>query len=202
MTRPIDGSAFLVTASNLAGIGAGRGRPAPSDLRRATSTAYYAVFHQLVRHSASDFLPSGSEDEIAEIAGWYTHTGVLDAAGLVLGAATGKPLPQVKKADRTGVMAIRSAGGGTVPTELVTVADAFQTLQAARHSADYDGNYDPVRAVTVNHVQDADAVLRASRSLWGSGGAPRSTKTRKDANAAYRTFLRLALLKSGGPRTR
>lgn len=191
-----------MTASNLAGIGAGRGRPALSDLRRATSTAYHAVFHQLVRHSASDFLPGGSGSEIAEIARWYTHAGVLDAAGLVLEAAKGKPLPQVRKADRTSVMAIRSAGGGTAPTELVTVADAFQTLQAARRSADYDGNDDPVRAVTVNHVQDAEAAVKTARTLWQAGGSSKSPARSKAPHAAYLIFLKLALLKSGGPRAR
>lgn len=112
MTRPIYGSRLLKTASHLAGAGAGRGRPALSDLRRATSTAYYAVFHQVVRHSAYDFLPNGSEDDIAEIARWYTHTGVLHGAGLVVTAASSKPLRHIGKGDRAAAMALRVAGSG------------------------------------------------------------------------------------------
>ena len=119
------------TASKLAGVGATAGRPALSDLRRATSTAYHAVFHQLVWHSASGFLPSGSGDDKAEIARWYTHRGVLDAAGLVLDAASSTQLSSIGKHDRTSVMAIRTASDGPVDRGLVTVADAFQTLQAA-----------------------------------------------------------------------
>lgn len=209
MTRPIYGSRLIVTAEKLAGVGAGSGRPASSDLRRATSTAYYALFHQVVRHGAFAYLVDGSEDEIAEIARWFTHTGILDASRLVLEADSVKPLQQMKRGDRAAVMSIRSAAGlggvtwtpgDRLPSQVVVVADAFQTLQEARHSADYDGNYDPVRAVTINHVADADAAIRATWSLWRSDGSPR--KNRQHWWPAYRAFLLLALLKSGGPRAR
>lgn len=201
MTRPIYGSRLIITAERLAGIGAGQGRPTVSDLRRATSTAYYSPFHQLIRHAAFDFLPQATEHDAAEIARWFTHTGVFSSAGIVLDASSARSLQSIGKNDRTAVMAVRSAAGGSgVPAALVTVADAFQTLQEARHSADYDGNYDPVRAVTINHVEDATAALRETRSLWRAGSSPKVV--RRTANATYRTFLRLALLKSGGPRGR
>lgn len=141
MTRPIYGSRLLSTARKLAGVGSGAGRPAVSDLRRATSTAYYAVFHQIVRHSALDFLPSATENEVADLARWYTHTGLIAASELVNDAAGPRALSGVGKNDRTAVMSIRSSAGGSVPRQPVVVADALQTLQAARHSADYDGNY-------------------------------------------------------------
>lgn len=133
MSRPIYGSRMLGTAGKLAGLRAGAGRPAVSDLRRATSTS------------------------------------------------------------------IRSAGDG-VPSQLVVVADAFQALQSARHSADYDANYDPVRAVTINHVQDAETALKAAYSLWRASTSPKPH--RQAAHATYSGYLRLALLKSGGPKGR
>lgn len=200
MTRPIYGSRLLSTARKLAGVGSGAGRPAVSDLRRATSTAYYAVFHQIVRHSALDFLPSATENEVADLARWYTHTGLIAASELVNDAAGPRALSGVGKNDRTAVMSIRSSAGGSVPRQPVVVADALQTLQAARHSADYDGNYDPVRAVTINHVQDAEAALKATWSLWRAGASPKPK--RRSSHEAYRVFLRLALLKSGGPKGR
>lgn len=198
MTRPIYGSQLITTAERLAGVNAGKGRPALSDLRRATSTAYYALFHQIIRHGAFEFLPEAGEDEAADIARWFTHTGVFGAAGLVLAAASQKT--QFPKQDTVAIMSIRSSANGTMNDRLVTVADAFQSLQAARESADYDGNYDPVRAVTVNHVQDAQQALRDTRLLW----AGRSDKWKRGTgiDPSYRTFLRLALLKSGGPRGR
>lgn len=200
MTRPIYGSRLILTAEKLAGVGAGQGRPALGDLRRSTSTAYYALFHQIVRHGAFEFLPEADETRAAEIARWFTHKGILAASGLVLGAATHKGAAQFNRHDRTAIVSIRSACGGTVPIRMVTVADAFQSLQAARESADYDGNYDPVRAVTINHVQDARAALEDTRRLWAgqvAKGAPRES-----CDPSYRTFLRLALLKSGGPKGR
>lgn len=142
----------------------------------------------------------GSEDEVADIARWYTHTGILSASNLVLSASTTTPLSGIKKESRVSVTALRSAGGRNIPDSLVTVADAFQTLQEARHSADYDANYDPVRATTINHVIDAQAALKSAQSLWRARDSPKSA--RRSAHAAYLTFLRLTLLKSGGPRVR
>ncbi len=200
MTGPIYGSRLIVTAERLAGLGAGRGRPALSDLRRATSTAYYALFHQVVRHAAFEFLPEASEPEAAEIARWLSHNGVFSAAGLVLGAASNKTSQQFGKHDRIAVASIRSAAAGAVPPGVVTVVDAFQSLQLAREAADYDGNYDPVCAVTLNHVQDAQGALAASRLLWTGQKSPGARKRGMDMT--YRMFLKFALLKSGGPKGR
>lgn len=200
MTHPIYGSHLILTAEKLAGVGASQGRPAFCDLRRATSTAYYALFHQVIRHGAYDFLPSATAKEAADVARWFTHSGVLAAAGLVLSANTNKPLSQFSKHDRVAIMAIRSASGGLPGWRLVIVVDAFQSLQAARVSADYDGNYSPVRAVTINHVQDAKAALKETRLLWN--GQQTSGAWGSGTDPGYSTFLRLALLKSGGPRGR
>lgn len=200
-TRPIYGSSLIRTAESLAGIGAGRGRPALSDLRRATSTAYYALFHQLIRHGAFDFLPEASENEAADIARWFSHTGVLSAAGLVLDAASQKQTVHFKKSDRAAIASLRAVGPGSRPRPyLIGVADAFQSLHEARTSADYDGNYDPVRAVTINHIQDAKAALEWARLMWKGQSQPRAWGQGIDPD--YRTFLRFALLKSGGPRGR
>lgn len=199
VTRPIYGWPMLATARKLA-VGSGPGRPALCDLRRATSTAYYALFHQLIRHGVLDFLPDPTEDELAQIARWFTHGGLLSASDLVLQAASDRPVEQLKRQDRTSVMAIRSACKQQVPVELIQIADAFQTLQSARHSADYDGNYDPVRAVTVNHVDDAEQAIECAKYLWL--GFWKENERRLHGHFAYQTFLRLALLKSGGPKAR
>lgn len=200
MTRPIYGTRLLKTAQALGGIAAGRGRPALSDLRRATSTAYYAVFHQFIRHGAYDFLPEANEDEAAHISRWYTHTGVLRASELVALAGTPTELARIKRGSRSGVIALRAAGGGSVPLSVLKIADAFRTLQEARHSADYDGNYDPVRSVTIGHITDAEQALGTMRYLWRSGSVQAPDRLRE--HAGYRTFLRLALLKSAGPQDR
>lgn len=200
MTRRIDAGSMLRSARTLAGEGSGRGRPPLSDLRRATSTAYYALFHQILRHGAINFLIEASEAEIAEIARWFTHKGVHDGAEMVLAAASPEPLDKLKQTLRPGAMAIRTTNGGVVPDELQRLADAFITLQSLRHSADYDGNYDPVRATTLSHVDMAEDGLEAAWSLWRS----RSLKNedRRRSHDAYRIFLRIALLRSGGLKAR
>lgn len=192
---------FLDTATKLAGFGAGPGRPALADLRRATSTAYYALFHQIIQHGAMDFAPAADKTVLATVARWYTHTGIRIAADAVITGDRPVALAKVRKQDRNAVMALRSAAGASpgqaLPKDLVVVADTFVNLQAARHSADYDGNYDPVRAVTMNHVIDAEGALNSTWSMWN---APAWTEP--GVFRAYQSFLRLALLYSGGPKPR
>lgn len=43
----------------------------------------------------------------------------------------------------------------SVPADLRFVAEAFLTLQAARHSADYDHLAEFPKATTIGHVEDA-----------------------------------------------
>lgn len=201
MSHPILASSLLRTAERLAGVGAGPGRPALSDLRRATSTAYYALFHQILRHGATDFLHrTATESDVAAVARWYTHGGILKAAELVLRADTPHRLEHVSKGDRTSVLMVRRAGDGVVPPRLVEVADTFGNLQRLRHEADYDGSYDPVRAATLSHVQSASHALAATRHLWRSGWV--DDERRHPEHRCYVAFLRLALLASGGPRSR
>ena len=201
MTSRILAVGLLRTAEKLVPPHPGPGRPALADLRRATSTAYYALFHQIARHGALDFLPTVTEAEIADVSRWFTHTGVLKAAQLVIEAASPAPIDQVRKERRVPVMSLRSAaGGGPLANQLVTVADSFQTLQVQRHRADYDSNYDPYRATTLAHVAEARTALDAAWWLWLSGDTRQ--QPRWDAHASYRCFLRLALLYSGVPKAR
>ncbi|MGH3585698.1 MAG: hypothetical protein ACRDQ0_05200 [Pseudonocardia sp.] len=90
-----------------------------------------------------------------------------------------------------------------MPRELAQVADAFRSLQEARHRADYDGNYDPVRAVTLEHVAVAEEAVRSTRSMWTAGWSDWSKRPdQQDFHEVYACFLRLAMLRSGGPRAR
>lgn len=193
MARPIVASSMLKTAYKLAGQQAGPGRPALSDLRRATSTAYYALFHQLTRHAARAAFPGIGEVEIAQVARWHTHKGVHEASRLVIAAAGSKP------SQRAGIDVLRPGGQGP-PVELQRVAQAFVDLQDARHTADYSHDYDPVRYVTLRHVEMADQALKRTWSMWRASA---STKpARLELHHAYRRFLQLASLESGGPKNR
>lgn len=60
-------------ADVLAGRESGRGRPRTAYLRRATSTAYYALFHELVTHGANRVLPRGPRQDRLVVARWFGH---------------------------------------------------------------------------------------------------------------------------------
>ncbi len=64
---------YLYLANALAGGTAGRGRPRTAFLRRATSTAYYALFHELVQHGARRAAGAGPAEHRQAIGRWYAH---------------------------------------------------------------------------------------------------------------------------------
>lgn len=188
---------MLRTAEKLAGKDAGPGRPALCDLRRATSTAYYALFHQVTRHGALVAFPEAEENEISAVTRWYTHTGVRKAATWVTLAGGGRTPPREAA---EAVRLLRTASDSTPPDKLLTVAASFVELQDARHDADYSHEYDPVKYTTLDHVATADAAVRATWSMWHAGWSSRDN--RLALHDMYTRFLNLALLASGGPKSR
>lgn len=197
MTSPILASGLLRTADALAGLSAGRGRPALADLRRATSTAYYAVFHQIARHAALNAVPTANEDEVSHVARWLTHTGIRDASKWVVVAASPRLAP---KADRSAVELLRNNPIRPIPPQLLTVAESFIELQDARHDADYSNSYSPLRLATKDHVATAELATKTTWSMWRAQSSPRAA--RQQVWDAYSRFLLLCVGASGGPRSR
>ena len=98
-------------------------RPKQANLRRATSAAYYALFHLLTAEAAR---MSATESGLAARLGRsYTHGEMKKVSGMV---ALDR-LPKAILPGRTGY---------TAPPDLKLVANTFVTLQQARHEADYD----------------------------------------------------------------
>ncbi|NQX27317.1 hypothetical protein HQQ81_08135 [Microbacteriaceae bacterium VKM Ac-2854] len=198
MTHPIWASGMLRTAGILAGQNAGQGRPALSDLRRATSTAYYALFHQIIRHGAFHAVRGASEDDVSNITRWFTHTGIKEACGWVQTAADLTRQPN--KSNRSALVLLRGIPAKPVPPKLLTLAESFIELQDARHEADYSNDYDPVRYRTLDHVATAEAAVKVSWSMWGASES--SNPARVELWEAYSRFLTLCLVASGGPKSR
>lgn len=148
------------------------------------------------RHGAFALVHTAEEDEVAYISRWFSHTGIRIASDLVITAATGQP----KRPDVTAVALLRKSPQQPVPDKLLLVAETFAELQDRRHEADYSNDYDPVRYSTLEHIASADVAIRASWSMWRAGESPHAT--RLDLHDSYHRFLQLALLKSGGPRSR
>lgn len=99
-----------------------RTRPKQASLRRAVSTAYYAVFHLLIHEATSRMGLRGSRREAHRRAMGRTfdHGAMKRACRAVHG----------------GTLAV--LGDLDPPRELRDVAAAFVKLQQRRHDADYD----------------------------------------------------------------
>lgn len=118
----IDPQTFLQLARELAHLDPRR--PRQASLRRATSTAYYAVFHFLVQESAG--MLAGARPEIrGAVRRWFTHTRMAEVCGFF-------SAPNVQ--GKLGVQ----VPGIQVSQALQDVSRTFRTLQQARHEADYD----------------------------------------------------------------
>lgn len=76
--RRISPGELLDLAGVLAGRGAGAGRPRTIELRRAISTAYYALFHELVAQCTADMIRdgAGTTDTEARVRRWVAHSDV------------------------------------------------------------------------------------------------------------------------------
>jgi uncharacterized protein (UPF0332 family) len=115
------------------------GEPEQASLRRAISTAYYALFHLLVQEAAQIWLHSTSAHFALERR--FEHRVMKDVSRAVAqGTWKGWTTPAIP-----------------VPGELRSVAGTFVDLQDARHQADYDNSalwgYSDVHAVIVDaHV--------------------------------------------------
>lgn len=107
-------------AQHLAQSG-GAGRPRQADLRRAISSAYYALFHLLCQEAARMY--AVSDLFIQPLARSLDH-GELKA---VCQEFKSGRLPDYLR-----------SGIASIPPELKNIANAFSSLQEFRHEADYD----------------------------------------------------------------
>lgn len=113
-------------------------RPSQADLRRAVSTAYYALFHLLIRAATEAVV--GDRGLRALVPRAFDHG---EMRAVCKAFASGSVPPPVQPL----VPAL--------PADLKAVAQAFPELQDARHQADYD----PVAAV--NRTTAVDRVRQA-----------------------------------------
>lgn len=108
---------LIASARKLVGKGR-QGSPRQSDLKRALSTAYYAMFHALCRNCADSFIGTASSASRAQNA-WRQAYRAVDH---------GRAKRQCK--NKT-VM-------GRFPAEIQDFANQFVDAQERRHEADYD----------------------------------------------------------------
>ena len=110
-------------------------KPRQASLRRAVSTAYYAVFHMLIDDAVRKLIPSKPSLLRIHAKRAFTHSDMRNAC------------EQFVKSSGTFAQLMASP----VESDLLTVATAFVELQYHRHTADYDltQTYDRVNALEI-----------------------------------------------------
>lgn len=175
MGDPIKPERLMVQARTLAGVAAGRGRPSPTDHRRAVSTAYYALFHALISAATHKALPApaATDDDRLRAARWFDHTDVKNASQWVIRChAVTAARTSAPSGVKDGVWELLSspvAGGrlGNVSADVAAIARAFVDLQDARHAADYDHMARFPKATATRHVASAAYALDRLDALPG-----------------------------------
>jgi hypothetical protein len=101
-----------------------RTRPKQASLRRAISTAYYALFHFLIRESVRQIGPSLSEDNFNRVYRWFDHGAMYRVAKAFS--------EEVVRIPNSKDMLVQGGRG------IQFIAESFVYLQELRHMADYD----------------------------------------------------------------
>jgi hypothetical protein len=115
--------------------------PTQAGLRRAVSTAYYALFHLLIDEAVSNWAVARHRSKLART---FDH-----------GAMKKVCEDQIKKSRSDGI-----------PAPLALLADVAQTfveLQSARHTADYDNSYTWTKADAREWIARTDIAF----TYWG-----------------------------------
>jgi hypothetical protein len=139
---PIDPAKLIEAAKDFATHQSGQGRPRPVWLRRAVSSAYYALFHSIILTACESLLPNGTRTEQLNLARSFSHLAVSDVCQWV--ASRGGPTHSVPL--------VTSLQGTTI----VGVARAFSSLRLGRHEADYDHLSVFSKARALAAIEDAE----------------------------------------------
>lgn len=131
--KPLD----LISSARL--LVAGNSKPSQANLRRATSSAYYALFHCLARTGA-DLLVGGQN------AAKSKHTWKQVYRALEHGAA------KTACADKLVQQ---------FPKSIEDFANSFVAMQSKRHAADYDPTVKLIKSEVVQDIASAERTIRA-----------------------------------------
>ena len=127
-----------------------RRRPRQASLRRAISTAYYALFHLLIDDATNRLLPGNERTQLRYcLARAFSHVDMKNAAQ---GFAQNNLSPRVAA----------GLNGLPLPPALTLVASVFIDLQQARHEADYNTS----RSFTRQEALDLIEQVREAFSRW------------------------------------
>lgn len=123
--------------------------PSEAQLRRAVSTAYYALFHKVLRAGAERFMGVGKQRSAGYglIYRGFNHGRMKTVCASLNVATLSKTLQQL--------------GRIAVSQDMRDFAGAFVALQEARHLADYDPSTVFTLSASTDLVDVADAAMTA-----------------------------------------
>lgn len=133
-------------------------RPRQANLRRAISSAYYALFHMLVDEACrAQIGAQHNQARFRQVLGRaFTHGTMRDACKSFGGGT-------LKKGVAKGLPA-----GFIIPTQIRDLADTFVDLQQQRHVADYDLTERFKRSDVLSLVHVVEGRIRAFTGLPSS----------------------------------
>lgn len=162
MRGPVAPDELLGLAQHLTGRAGGPAEPPAAWLRRAISTAYYALFHELVSWSVARALSEPDrEQERWAVSRWFQHAEIRQVSLWVSALAfDDKGVP-------AGVAALFGGADAAkqIPAELQFVAESFVALHKARQSADYDPALDLTRADAITLIDLAATAISTWRAM-------------------------------------
>jgi hypothetical protein len=115
-------------------------------LRRALSTAYYALFHFLIREAVRQIGPNLSEDNYNRVYRWFDHGAMKRVAWAFSQETVLIPNSRDVLAPNTGAV-------------IQFVAEHFAYLQGLRHLADYDPGAVFIRADVLAMIDRVDTAF-------------------------------------------
>jgi hypothetical protein len=134
-------------------------RPRQATLRRAISTAYYALFHLLTSAGAAALAPAQPMALRARVRRAFAHEEMKRVCA------------QFQHGEASLNAATRRLIAGPLEAGLATIAEAFVVLQDARHSADYDAAESFSRAEALDLVRAAETAFAAWKTVRGTPSA-------------------------------
>jgi hypothetical protein len=147
----------LLSQSRVLAAADARGRPKQANLRRAVSTAYYALFHFLIDEACRSMVGAGGDRRSLRgvLARAFDHRVMRDQSAAF---ASGNPSPKLTPA-------LDAAG---VPADLRDIADSFRTLQLNRHRADYNVLLRFNRTETVRLIDQSAVAMQRWAAVRGT----------------------------------
>jgi uncharacterized protein (UPF0332 family) len=130
-------------------------RPKDASIRRAISTAYYALFHFLLDEASGNLVGASQSDKPIRhlLSRCFGHGQMLKACETILGL--------VKQPKSASVYAPFARSIQNHSNDLQVVAKTFKDLQEHRHRADYDLGQRYTRAQALKSIADVDKAVRA-----------------------------------------